>query len=366
MYRAKASRDGLIPSPRDHRYSPPMSATSQQELPFTRLGEYEVLAPISEGGMATIYLGRKAGAGSEHFALKVIRPEHERNLEFIAMFLDEARIALTLVHPNIVAMHGVGHDGTRHFLVMELMRGRSLVRLWEAARAKQTRLSYEVVAWIGARVADALHFAHERKDERGASQQIVHRDVSPENIFVTYDGVPKVLDFGLAKARDRLASTAAGMVKGKLAYLSPEQAHGEAADRRADVFALGVTLWELATNRRLFKQDSDVETVRRVRAAEVPDPTSIVDGFPRELADVLKRALARDKGERYATAKELADALDACAGATKVETVRDVVAGLLANQRAPEWEALLRGPTMERGRVEAPPPPVDSGEKLRA
>jgi tetratricopeptide (TPR) repeat protein len=317
------------------------------KLPFKRLGEYDVLAPISEGGMATVWLGRpteKAEHADRLVALKVIRPEHARNKEFIAMFRDEAAIVSRLSHPNVVAIHELGHDGRQHFLAMEVLRGRTLFELWEAAQARGTRLPREAVAWIGARVADALHHAHEMVDERGQPQSIVHRDVNPANIFITQDGVPKLIDFGLAKARDRLASTAIGVVKGKLAYLAPEQVLGHAADRRADVFALGVTLWELTLDRRLFRDDSDVETIRRVRDAQVPDPRSVDDDYPRALAAAIVRALARDPADRWQTAAELRDALDAFvleAGGASAERVSALVSELSSTRASAEWETLV-------------------------
>jgi serine/threonine protein kinase len=286
-------------------------AVTQPELPFERLGQYTVLAPISEGGMASVWLGRETEAPSRFAALKVIRPEHGRNKDFVAMFLDEARIASRLSHPNIIAIWGLGHDGRRHFLAMEVLRGRTLLEVWERAHARKRRLPYELVAWIGARVADALHHAHEMRDDAGNPLGVIHRDVSPSNIFLTDDGVPKLIDFGLAKARDRIASTAIGVIKGKLAYLAPEQVLGHAADRRADIFALGVTLWEVSLDRRLFRRDSDVETVRRVREAEVPEPRSFAPDYPQALADVLARALAKDPAQRFQTAGDLRDALDA-------------------------------------------------------
>ena len=182
---------------------------------------------------------------------------------------------------------------------MELLFGQSLWSLWDACRARGVRLRYDMIAWIGARVAEGLHYAHELVDEHGAPLDIVHRDVNATNIFVTYDGEIKVIDFGLAKAANRASKTAAGVIKGKVAYMSPEQAVGAPIDRRTDVFALGTTLWELACDRRLFKHSDDVETLRRVHAAEVPDATRIVDGFPPALWRVLERALARDKEQRY-------------------------------------------------------------------
>jgi len=306
-----------------------------------RLGEYEVLAPISEGGMGAVWLGRVASRPHELVALKVIRPEHVRNKEFVAMLADEARIASRLSHPNIPSIRGLGQSGKDQFLVMELLRGHTLLEVWKTAHAKGKRIPRDVVAWIGARIADALHYAHELTDEASAPLHVVHRDVNPANVFVTNEGVPKLIDFGLAKARDRIASTAIGVVKGKLAYLAPEQTRGQPADRRADIFALGVTLWEVSLDRRLFHDESDVQTVLRVRGAEVPDPTTLEEDYPRSLADVLVKALAREPGDRWQTAAELRDALDACARAERrveAATVRALCTELFADAKAADWE----------------------------
>ena len=174
--------------------------------------------------------------------------------------------------------------------------------MWDACRARGVRLRYDMIAWIGARVAAGLHYAHELRDQAGRPLGIVHRDVNPSNLFVTYDGTIKIIDFGLAKAANRASRTATGIIKGKVAYMSPEQAGGEPVDRRSDVFALATTLWEIACDRRLFKGDDDMQTLEQVRVARVPDPTRIVAGFPPALWAVLSPALARDPRERTATA----------------------------------------------------------------
>jgi serine/threonine protein kinase len=335
------------------------------KLPFERLGDYDVLAPISEGGMASIWLGRSTVRPDELAALKVIRAEHGRNKEFVAMLVDEAGIATRLEHPNLLRTRSFGHDGKRHFLVMELLRGRSLLDVAKAAHAQGKRLPVDVVAWIGARVADALQYAHDLKDAEGAPLNVVHRDVNPANIFVTREGDPKLIDFGLAKARDRIASTAIGVVKGKLAYLAPEQALGQAADLRSDVFALGVTLWELSLDRRLFLEENDVETVRRVRAADVPNPTTVQADYPPALAAALVRALAKDPKDRWQTAAQLRDALDAYlarAGGTSSASVRAVLHDLFAGQAPAEWERIADelGAEQARTRIwnEKDPPPA--------
>jgi hypothetical protein len=323
--------------------------------PFPRLGEYEILAPISEGGMGSVSLGRPAGRPNELVALKVIRAEYGRDKEFVAMLVDEAHLASRLSHPNILSTRALGEDGRQHFLVMELLRGRTLLDVSKAAHARGRRLPYEVVAWIGARIADALHYAHELADDAGLPLGVVHRDVNPANIFITQEGVPKLIDFGLAKARDRIASTAVGVVKGKLAYLAPEQAHGKRADRRSDVFALGVTLWETTLDRRLFHDDSDVETIRRVREAEIQDPTTLVDDFPPALAETIRRALARDPNDRWPNTAELRDALDAYVATrgkvVDASTVRALWTELFADAKPAAWEILADAAAADQART---------------
>ena len=243
---------------------------------------------------------------------------------------------------------------------MELLFGQSLWSLWDGCRARGVRLRYDMIAWIGARVAEGLHYAHELVDEDGRPLDIVHRDVNATNIFVTYDGEIKVIDFGLAKAANRASKTAAGVIKGKVAYMSPEQAVGAPIDRRTDIFALGTTLWELACDRRLFKRSDDVETLRRVHAADVPDATRIVDGFPPQLWRTLARALARDKDQRYRTAADLARDLDASAaamssGGAGTRPVATVMHELFAEDQARQvsWVAEAGGPEPSR-RIDQP------------
>jgi serine/threonine protein kinase len=325
------------------------------QAPPQRLGDYEVLAPISEGGMASVFLGRSTARPNELVALKVIRPEHSRNKEFVAMLVDEAGIASRLSHPNILRTQGLGQDDKQIFLVMELLRGHTLRDVVRAAHARGKRLPCDVVAWIGARIADALHYAHELKDDDGNPRHVVHRDVNPANIFVTDEGVPKLIDFGLAKARDRIASTAIGVVKGTLAYMAPEQAHGKPADPRTDVFALGVVLWEATLDRRLFHEDDDVQTVRRVREAKVPDPTTLVEGYPRALADAISCALALEPADRWQTGAELRDALDAYVSGTgqtvDASSVRALMTELFADAKPAAWETLTEEATADQART---------------
>jgi serine/threonine protein kinase len=257
--------------------SPPLPSGGRE-----RLGRYELCAKLADGGMATVNVAitREGADAGRVVAVKMIREEFARSAEFAAMFLDEARIVGGLRHPNVLRYDELGREGGRAFIAMELLYGQSLWSVWEACRARRVRLRYPMIAWIGARVASGLHYAHEATDPASRPLDVVHRDVNPTNVFVTYEGEVKVIDFGLAKAKNRASRTAAGVIKGKVAYMSPEQAVGGVLDRRSDLFALGTMLWELASDRRLFKHADEVETLRRVNAAAVPDPTALIDGFP--------------------------------------------------------------------------------------
>jgi serine/threonine-protein kinase len=326
-----------------------MTELEPSRVPRERLGRYEVLGKIADGGMAVVYVARRDDG--QLVALKRIREDLARSRDFLTMLRDEAKIVSHLVHPNIVRYHELGGEEGQAYLAMELLYGQSLWSVWEACRARGVRLRYDMIAWIGARVAEALHYAHELRDERGVPLDIVHRDVNATNVFLTYDGEVKVIDFGLAKAANRAVKTAAGIIKGKVAYMSPEQAVGAPVDRRTDVFALGTTLWELACDRRLFKSEDDVDTLERVHEANVADPTLFVDGFPPALWEILRRALARDKHERYRTAGDMARALDAFAGPeVGAAQVADVMRELFAEDRARQlaWIADVSAPGSRR------------------
>ncbi len=303
-----------------------------------RLGPYEVRAKIGEGGMATVYLGHlKTPQGDRVVALKVIKDEFSLNADFVNMFLDESKIVSRLNHPNVVQVYELGNEGARLFIAMELLFGQSLWHVWNACRVAGVRLRYDVAAHIGARGALGLHHAHELTRPDGGPSNLVHRDVNASNIFVTYEGEVKIIDFGLAKAIGRVSKTAAGVVKGKLAYMSPEQAVGKPLDRRSDVFALATSLWEVTTDHRLFKGTDDVDTLKRVYAAQVTDPTTLVEGYPPDLWQILRRALAKNPNDRYSTAAEFARDLDAFTGRTAPQmgprTVAEVMQALFRGER---------------------------------
>ena len=311
------------------------------------LGRYELRGHLASGGMADVYVARLVGEeGFERVvAIKMLKREAS-GPSFERMFIDEARILARLSHSGIVQIYDLGREDGAIFIVMELIFGQSLADVWDACRARGVRLRGDVVAWIGARVAEALHHAHDARSLQGVVQNLIHRDVNPSNIVVTYDGHVKLIDFGLVKGDDRLSRTEFGVVKGKVAYLSPEQAHGRDIDRRSDVFQLGTTLWELSTDQRLFKRDTDLETVNAIRDGVVPDPTTIIREYPSLLWLVLRRALARDPADRYATAEDFARDLDGVArvqgSILQAGTLAEIMDILFGEEREREQEWFKR------------------------
>ncbi|HEX5058500.1 MAG TPA: serine/threonine-protein kinase, partial [Kofleriaceae bacterium] len=277
-----------------------------------RLGRYSVLKHLASGGMADVLLARTDGIeGFErHVVLKRIRSEHAKDQRFIQMFLDEARVAAGLHHQNIVQVYDIGEDKGEYFFAMEYIHGEDLRKLLSAVSKKRTHMPLGYVCAILSAAAAGLHYAHERRDNKGKPQNIVHRDVSPSNILIGYDGAVKVVDFGIAKAAMRQVETRSGSLKGKVSYMSPEQCKGEDIDRRSDVFALGVLLYELATTTRLFKGDNDYLVMDAIVNTKVPLPRVRRPDLPNEMASIIMRALSRDPNRRYQTADELRLALD--------------------------------------------------------
>jgi serine/threonine protein kinase/ABC-type branched-subunit amino acid transport system substrate-binding protein len=277
-------------------------------------GRHRLIADIGRGGMADVYLavteGTEAAAQFQKLlVIKMLRRELGEDPEFVRMFLNEARLAARLNHPNIVQTLEVGNAGGRYFLAMEYLEGQPLHRVCRNDDAR-SNLSLAMRLHILVQALGGLHYAHERKDYDGSPLDIVHRDVSPSNLFVTYDGQVKLMDFGIAKARDSDAETRVGVFKGKAAYIAPEQVRGEPADRRADIYSAGVLLWELITGRRLWTGLTQSEILRRVVAGDVMRPSSVDPRLPAELEQICMRSLAFRKEDRYATASELASELE--------------------------------------------------------
>lgn len=277
-----------------------------QPIPF---GRYLLLDRLAVGGMAEVYVAVERGDPSGRlFALKRILPTLAEDEEFVSMFLDEARIVVRLNHPGIVAMHDLGKHGDAYYIANEYVPGQDLRALLERCRGEGERLPVPLVAYVGWRVADALDYAHRRRDARGRELHVVHRDVSPANVLVGFDGSVRVIDFGIAQAafRTRREET---VLRGKFGYMSPEAARGEPVDRRSDVFALGVVLHEALTGERLFTGPNELAVLDHVRNGEIPPPSQRNPAVPAGLDVVVLRALARDVGERWAWAGELRDAL---------------------------------------------------------
>jgi serine/threonine protein kinase len=272
-----------------------------------RLGKYQLLRRIATGGMAELFLARAvAMAGFEKLVvLKRILPQHAESDEFIKMFLTEARLAATLHHPNIVQVYDIGEEAGHYFFTMEWVQGQDLRRIVRAARKAEVALPLEHVLHIIAGVAAGLDHAHDKADTDGTPLGIVHRDVSPSNVLVTYDGAVKLVDFGIAKAAAFQSNTIAGTLKGNVPYMSPEQCRGEVVDRRSDIFSIGTLLWEMTTGARLFAGDNEIAIINRVAKADVPLPTSIRPDYPPQFETIVMRALHSDPEQRYQHAIDL-------------------------------------------------------------
>jgi serine/threonine-protein kinase len=262
--------------------------------------------------MAEIFLAIRGGLKgfSKLLVIKRILPQLATNKSFGQMLLDEARIAATLTHPNIVQIYDVGSVGGDFFIAMEYLPGENVRTVARALRQRGEWFTLGEAVTIVMSAADGLDYAH-NKEFGGKALQIVHRDVSPKNVVVSYHGAVKVLDFGIAKASNKISEeTRAGLLKGSLPYMSPEQARGQQLDRRSDIFSLGIMLYELTTRKRLFKQQSDFDVLQKIVSADVVKPSEVWPEYPPELERIVMKALAREPGDRYQTSRELHDDLE--------------------------------------------------------
>ena len=274
-------------------------------------GRYQLLKKIASGGMGQVFLARTAQAGFEKLVvIKRILPHLVEDEEFLDMFFDEARIAARLNHPNLVQIFELGDVEGMHFLAMEYVQGDDVRRVEKQSRKQQRPMPLGVTCRIIADAAAGLDYAHKLKDSQGRPLSLIHRDVSPQNILVSFDGGVKLIDFGVARAAGRAQHTATGILKGKYPYMSPEQIAGEAYDHRSDQFALATVFWEILTGRRLFKGDSDFVTMRLVRECNVPAPSSINAALPKELDAIVLKALSPKAQHRFVDAGELRMALE--------------------------------------------------------
>jgi serine/threonine protein kinase len=286
-----------------------LSAEAASVKPDHRqFGRYTLLYRFAAGGMANLYLARLSGSDDfeKHVAIKLIHEHLTEDNAFVEMFIDEARLASAISHANVAQVIELGKLEQTHYIAMEYVEGESV-----SALMRRTKPSLRCSARIIADAAAGLHAAHELKTREGELRQVVHRDVSPQNILISYDGQVKVVDFGVARARGLLHDTDGGTVKGKFGYMAPEQANAQPVDRRADTFSLGIMLYEMSVRQRLFKGENSAETLRMMMHDEIKPPSKLVGpGYPSSLEKIVLKALDRDLEGRFQTARELQGALE--------------------------------------------------------
>src|SRR5580698_4670872 len=274
------------------------------------IAQFEVVRRLGAGGMAEVFLAKKRGAEGTYkiLVLKRILPSHGGSSRFRSMFIEEAHLATRLNHPNVVQVYEFQDFGDEGLLLaMEYVEGCDLGRLMAAAKSKGTTIPRWVGAWTIAEAAKGLHYAHEKKDEAGQPLEIVHRDVSPQNVLLSFEGAVKIADFGIASAR--LFAEETGVLKGKFGYMSPEQARGEGVDRRSDLYALGVILWEILAGRPIHGGLGGEALLDIVRSGIIEPPTQHASDIPAELEQITLRALSPSREDRFPSGRELASAL---------------------------------------------------------
>ncbi len=285
---------------------------AQEPRKPVRFGKYTLVDRIAVGGMAEIFLARQAGLeGFEKtIVIKRIRPHLSKQPNFVKMFLNEAKLAAQLNHPNIVQIYDLGRISESYFIAMEYIFGRDMRRIIPKADALGIPFPMVYALKIASSVCEGLYYAHARADMYGQPLDIVHRDVTPENIFVSFDGTVKVLDFGIAKAANQIEQTRAGEIKGKLSYMSPEQCMGKQLDNRSDIFSLGTVLYEWLTGFKLFTGDSEVAVLKSITEGKIYAPSYFKADIPEAVEAILMKALEKDRERRYQTAWEMQYDLD--------------------------------------------------------
>lgn len=321
-------------------------AIQNSDIPLRKVGKYRILSELGRGGMANVYLAvtHSLGGINKLVVLKALLPEVAAEPDALTMFLEEARLAAQLNHGNVVQTYEVGIEGGRHVIVMEYLEGQALSSILRRAEVSGQPLPVAMHLRIISSVLEGLHYAHELSAYDGSPLTLVHRDVSPQNVFVTYGGQVKVLDFGIAKASSSSSNTATGVLKGKLAYMAPEQMVAEGIDRRADVYSVGCMLWALAAGKKLWRDASDVHIMRAVLNDEIPSPQSVNPKCDYELNRIVMKALACDPEQRYQSALDLQDDVEryceVLAIPNRQKEIGQYVAGLFSASRA-ELKALV-------------------------
>jgi len=272
----------------------------------TRYGKYLLLEKLNGGGMSEVWRAASSGATHANLAIKRMLPNMATDKEIVAMFINEARIAAQLAHPNIAQVFDLGRIGDDFFIAMEYVGGADLRMVLGRSAEVGVPMPIPLVAYVAAQICDALDYAHRKTGVSGEPLGLVHRDISPENCLVTFDGTAKLIDFGIAKVGRQASQTRAGVLKGKLGYMSPEQVTGQGVDRRSDLFSLATVLYELVTGRQLFKAENEYMTVHALCRGRIAPPSEANPHVPEALDRVVLKALSRDRGQRYQWASEMA------------------------------------------------------------
>ena len=338
-------------------------------------GKYYLYERLAVGGMAEIFKAKMFGVDGfeKTMVVKQILPQYSRHREFIQMFIDEAKITVSLSHGNIVPVFELGEIEGIYFIAMECVEGKTLGEVMDAGLDSGRRLSIPHALYICAEMLAGLDFAHRKTDEDGQPLGIVHRDVSPQNILISYEGAVKVVDFGIARAATKVHETQAGVIKGKFGYMSPEQAMGQDVDQRSDIFATGILLYEMLTLERLFQGATDGVTLDRVKRADVPTPSRTNPQLPPKVDAIVFKALARRPEDRYQTAGEMRQDviryLYSLPDEASAETLSSYVRGLFAEElearkRQPPVVMPQQGQEQPASGVGAPPPAQPPPEAL--
>ncbi|HEX3759944.1 MAG TPA: serine/threonine-protein kinase [Kofleriaceae bacterium] len=306
-----------------------------------QFGKYSLVARLATGGMAEIFLARLQGAaGFEKLVcIKRILPHLARDRQFVAMFLDEARIAARITHPNVCQVFELGEIQGSYYLAMEYLEGVPLA-CFRRNDYYGPEPDPRLVAGIAIQACEGMHHAHQLRNTDGSVMEVVHRDMSPQNLFVTADGIVKVLDFGIAKIHDATIRTTTGAIKGTYAYMAPEQLRGERVDRRTDVFALGIVMWETLARRHLFKRDTEFLTFQAITSEPIEDICAIRPDVSPALSSVIMTALARDRGERFPTARMLGEAIAAAVQPLTGSAISEEIQRAFPNELAEQAELI--------------------------
>src|SRR5580698_5927685 len=273
-------------------------------------GKYELVAKLATGGMAEIFLARLLSDGGfeKLVCIKRILPHLAKDPQFVAMFLDEARVVARISHPNVCQVFELGEIAGQYYIAMEYLAGVPLA-IFRRRDYYAFPPEIQLVAGFGVQACEGLHHAHQLKSPVGENLGVVHRDISPQNLYVTNDGIVKVLDFGIAKVQDQSAKTSTGTLKGTYCYMAPEQLRGEKIDRRADVWALGAVLWETLAQRHLFKRETEFLTFQAITAEPIPHICELRPDIPPLAGDAIARAVSRNRDDRFPTARAFGEAL---------------------------------------------------------